>query len=43
MNELYPQVTDLNPAASFTGQLWDVSEVEKFELSPEEYAKRQGI
>ncbi|KAL6297829.1 CAP Gly-rich domain-containing protein [Sparassis latifolia] len=35
------KITDLNPATSFTGQLSDVSQVEKFELSEGEYAKRQ--
>ncbi|KAG9313180.1 CAP Gly-rich domain-containing protein [Chiua virens] len=33
-------VIDTNPATSFTGQLSDVSQVEKFELSEEAYAKR---
>ena len=36
------EITDLNPAASFTGQLSDTSQVEKFELSENEYAQRQG-
>ncbi|EIW75236.1 hypothetical protein CONPUDRAFT_85500 [Coniophora puteana RWD-64-598 SS2] len=35
------KVVDTNPSTSFTGQLTDVSQVEKFELSNEEYAKRQ--
>ncbi|KAL0576747.1 hypothetical protein V5O48_005237 [Marasmius crinis-equi] len=35
------KVEDLNPSASFTGQLTDVSQVEKFELSEEAYAQRQ--
>ncbi|KAM5534484.1 hypothetical protein V8D89_011816 [Ganoderma adspersum] len=35
------KVTDLNPATSFTGQLTDTSEVDKFELSEVEYAQRQ--
>lgn len=34
------QVSDLNPSTSFTGQLSDVSQVEKFELSEGEYAQR---
>ncbi|PFH50928.1 hypothetical protein AMATHDRAFT_143774 [Amanita thiersii Skay4041] len=34
------KVEDSNPSASFTGQLTDVSHVEKFELSEAEYAKR---
>ncbi|KAF9234098.1 CAP Gly-rich domain-containing protein [Melanogaster broomeanus] len=33
-------VVDVNPASSFTGQLTDVSQVEKFELSNEAYAQR---
>ncbi|CCM02652.1 uncharacterized protein FIBRA_04756 [Fibroporia radiculosa] len=36
------KVTDLNPSTSFTGQLSDVSQVEKFELSEEAYAQRRG-
>jgi tubulin-folding cofactor B len=36
------QVADTNPSTSFTGQLTDVSQVDKFELTPEEYAQRQG-
>ncbi|KAE9393992.1 hypothetical protein BT96DRAFT_998910 [Gymnopus androsaceus JB14] len=35
------KVDDLNPSASFTGQLTDVSQVEKFELSDAAYAERQ--
>jgi len=35
------KVTDLNPATSFTGQLSDLSQVEKFELSEDAYAQRQ--
>ncbi|EPT01114.1 hypothetical protein FOMPIDRAFT_70665 [Fomitopsis schrenkii] len=35
------QVSDLNPSTSFTGQLTDVSQVEKFELSEGEYAQRR--
>ncbi|KAI0664502.1 CAP Gly-rich domain-containing protein [Cubamyces menziesii] len=35
------KVADLNPATSFTGQLSDTSQVEKFELSETEYAQRQ--
>ncbi len=34
---------DTNPSASFTGQLTDLSGVEKFELSDEQYALRQGV
>lgn len=36
------QITDTNPSATFTGQLSDVSQVEKFELSQEAYAQRNG-
>ena len=36
------QVIDTNPATSFTGQLRDTSQVDKFELSEEAYAQRQG-
>ncbi|PPQ73002.1 hypothetical protein CVT26_014678 [Gymnopilus dilepis] len=35
------KVIDTNPAASLTGQLSDVSQVEKFELSDAEYASRR--
>ncbi|KDQ61919.1 hypothetical protein JAAARDRAFT_123826 [Jaapia argillacea MUCL 33604] len=34
-------VVDTNPSTSFTGQLTDVSQVEKFELSEAEYERRQ--
>jgi len=34
------KVTDTNPSITFTGQLSDVSQVEKFELSQEAYAQR---
>ena len=34
---------DTNPSTSFTGQLTDVSQVEKFELTEDEYAQRQGM
>ncbi|KIY51909.1 hypothetical protein FISHEDRAFT_36315 [Fistulina hepatica ATCC 64428] len=34
------KVDDTNPSVSFTGQLTDVSQVNKFELSDAEYAKR---
>jgi len=34
------KVEDTNPSASFTGQLTDVSQVEKFELSDGQYAGR---
>jgi hypothetical protein len=36
------KVVDKNPSATFTGQLTDVAQVEKFELTESEYAKRQG-
>lgn len=36
------KVIDKNPSATFTGQLTDVAQVEKFELTESEYAKRQG-
>ena len=36
------QVVDTNPSTSFTGQFSDTSQVEKFELSEEAYAQRQG-
>ncbi|TFK39679.1 CAP Gly-rich domain-containing protein [Crucibulum laeve] len=35
------KVEDTNPSVSFTGQLTDVSQVDKFELTEEEYAQRQ--
>ncbi|KAG6886787.1 hypothetical protein C0992_002372 [Termitomyces sp. T32_za158] len=35
------RVVDTNPSSSFTGQMTDVSQVDKFELTPEEYARRQ--
>ncbi|EKM50563.1 uncharacterized protein PHACADRAFT_263912 [Phanerochaete carnosa HHB-10118-sp] len=35
------KVIDTNPSTSFTGQLTDTSQVEKFELSEEAYAQRQ--
>jgi len=35
------KVVDTNPSVSFTGQLTDVSQVDKFELTEEEYAERQ--
>ncbi|KII86074.1 hypothetical protein PLICRDRAFT_165750 [Plicaturopsis crispa FD-325 SS-3] len=35
------QVTDTDPSSTFTGQLTDVSQVDKFELTEEEYAQRQ--
>ncbi|KAJ3761763.1 tubulin-folding cofactor B [Lentinula raphanica] len=34
------KVDDSNPSASFTGQLTDVSQVDKFELSDDAYAQR---
>ena len=36
------QVEDTNPSATFTGQLTDYSGVDKFELTEEQYAARQG-
>jgi tubulin-folding cofactor B len=36
-------VIDTNPSVSLTGQLTDVTQVEKFELSNAEYEQRQGI
>ena len=36
------QVIDTDPTTSFTGQLSDVSQVEKFELSDDAYAQRTG-
>jgi len=35
------KIDDTNPSSSFTGQLTDVSQVEKFELTQAEYAQRQ--
>jgi tubulin-folding cofactor B len=35
-------VDDTNPSTSFTGQLTDVTQVEKFELSESAYAERTG-
>ncbi|KAF9466210.1 tubulin-folding cofactor B [Collybia nuda] len=35
------KVEDANPAVSFTGQLTDVSQVEKFELTGKEYEERR--
>ncbi|XP_006461690.1 hypothetical protein AGABI2DRAFT_143504 [Agaricus bisporus var. bisporus H97] len=35
------KIEDTNPSTSFTGQLTDLSQVDKFELSETEYAKRQ--
>ncbi|KAG6872899.1 hypothetical protein C0995_005305 [Termitomyces sp. Mi166 len=35
------RVGDTNPSVSFTGQMTDISQVDKFELTPEEYARRQ--
>lgn len=42
LTHLFHQVVDTNPSMSFTGQLSDVSQVEKFELSDDAYAKRAG-
>ena len=36
------KVDDTNPSISFTGQLTDVSQVKKFELSDQGYADRRG-
>ena len=36
------QIVDTDPSITFTGQLSDVSQVEKFELSEEAYAQRNG-
>ena len=42
-NKQYIQVQDTSPAAtSLTGQFTDTSQVEKFELTEEEYASRRG-
>ncbi|KAF7972822.1 hypothetical protein HWV62_16912, partial [Athelia sp. TMB] len=35
------KIVDTNPSTSFTGQLTDMTQVDKFELTPEEYAQRQ--
>ncbi|CAL1714440.1 unnamed protein product [Somion occarium] len=35
------RVVDTNPSISFTGQLTDLSQVEKFELSEDDYAQRR--
>jgi hypothetical protein len=37
------QVVDTNPSITLTGQLHDTTGVDKFELTKEEYAQRQGI
>lgn len=43
-SKFVPQVTDTNPiGASLAGQFSDVSQVEKFEISEQEYARRQGL
>ena len=36
------KVEDSNPSATLTGQLNDVSQVEKFELTDTQYAERPG-
>lgn len=36
------EVIDTDPSSNMTGQFGDVTLVEKFELSPEEYEKRTG-
>jgi hypothetical protein len=38
----YIQIADTDPSVTFTGQLSDVSQVEKFELSEEAYTQRNG-
>jgi tubulin-folding cofactor B len=38
----WSKVIDTNPSISFTGQLHDTTGVDKFELTSEEYAQRQG-
>lgn len=41
--KIVPKVTDTNPVGAFlAGQFSDVSQVEKFEISEQEYARRQG-
>jgi len=37
------QVVDSNPSITLTGQLTDLTGLEKFELSDEQYALRQGV
>jgi tubulin-folding cofactor B len=37
------KVDDSNPSATFTGQLTDFTNVEKFEITEEEYAQRRGM
>jgi len=37
-----PKIEDSNPSATLTGQFTDLSQVEKFELTQEEYERRQG-
>ena len=37
------QVIDTDPSVSFTGQLTDTSQVEKFELTQEAYEQRHGL
>lgn len=36
-------MVDTNPSTSFTGQLTDVTQVEKFELSDTAYSERTGV
>ena len=36
------QVHDTNPSVSLTGQLTDVTQVDKFEITQEAYEERQG-
>lgn len=36
------KVDDTNPSTTYTGQLTDVSQVDKFEMTDEAYAQRNG-
>lgn len=42
LNVSLRQVEDLNRSASFTGQLTDVTQVDKFEISNDAYEQRKG-